>query len=621
MKAMHVTRLLSLVLALALVFTAAPSAHAFTLEGKEIAPAGAIDQLPDAPEIGGTAPILNADELDFVEETEPNNSAAQAQVVPLDTILVGETNAEDKQDVYKFTLNETSDILFTSYSSAPNMIFGIFALSGGSALATCRYYGMVDDAYVDAIDIRLQADTYFLVVQQTDVKGGPAAYAGPLFYSLDLHICDLTVTETKEPTCIEEGYKKYACGCYDKLEKLPHNYVAGTAVPPTCTESGYTPYTCSTEGCTATQQDDFVNPLGHEMDKDTLTFLSETKEHSYSCARCEETIKDQCSFEKDTATGKYLCTVCGGEPGTMVLRLAGDDRIKTSMAIANELKEELGVAKFDTVIVASAQNFPDALAGSYLATVKEAPILLTSDRYNADVVSYITLNMDYDGTVYILGGASAVSEDFEYRLKELDITYKRLAGPDRFSTNLAILKEAGGVLDSDLVICTAYGFADSLSASASGKPILLVGDKLTKEQHAFLKENASGFFCVIGGTSVVSENIVKELTPYASADIVRLAGRDRYETSVLVAQRFYPNPSEVVLAYAQNYPDGLCGGPLAHHIQAPLILTDGNCSWANSFMTDLPLTGGLVLGGSILIEDTIVRTLFSLAENEPIPTK
>ena len=625
MKAMHVTRLLSLVLALALVFTAAPSAHAFTLEGKETAPAGAIDRLPDAPEIGGTAPILNADELDPIEETEPNNSAAQAQVVPLDTILVGETSAEDKQDVYKFTLNKTSDISFTSYSSAPNMIFAIFAMSDSTTefirLATCLYYGLEDDVYVDAINIRLQADTYYLVVQQTDVEGGPDAYAGPLFYSLNLHIHDLTVTETKEPTCIEEGYKEYACGCREKLEKLPHNYVAGTAVPPTCTESGYTPYTCSTEGCTATQQDNFVNPLGHEMDEDTLTFLPETKEHSYSCTRCEETVKDQCNFEKDTATGKYLCTVCGGEAGTMVFRLAGDDRIRTSMAIADALKEELGVAKFDTVIVASALNFPDALTGSYLATVKNAPILLTYDAVNADVVSYITLNMDYDGTVYILGGESAVSGDFEYRLKELDITYKRLAGSDRFGTNLAILKEAGGVLDSDLVICTAYGFADSLSASASGKPILLVGDKLTEEQKEFLKENASGFFCVIGGTGVVSEALVEELNPYAAADIVRLAGRDRYETSVLVAQRFYPAPTDVVLAYARNYPDGLCGGPLAHRMDAPLILTDGNCSWANSYMTDLALKGGLVLGGSSLIEDAIVRTLFSLAENEPIPAK
>ena len=41
-----------------------------------------------------------------------------------------------------------------------------------------------------------------------------------------------------------------------------------------------------------------------------------------------------------------------------------------------ELKEVLGVEKFETIIIASGANFADALAGSYLATVKSAPILL-----------------------------------------------------------------------------------------------------------------------------------------------------------------------------------------------------------------------------------------------------
>ena len=618
MKSLHLVRLVSLVLALTLVFAAAPGAAAFTLEGKETAPAAEAALLPEMPEASGSAPLLNADP-DYILETEPNNEAGQAQVVPLDSLLVGETSASDQQDVFKFTLPRTSDISFVSYSSAPNMIFALFDLNY-NWLITCKYYGLDEDAYVDAILCKLEAGTYYLVVKQTDMENGPAAYAGPLDYSLDLHVHDLTPVETVEATCMADGYVRYACGCAEKIEKTDHTYVAGTPVPPTCTESGYTPYACSTEGCPATEEREFVDPLGHEMDEDTLQFQAATKEHSYTCTRCEETVTESCEFEKNDE-GFYLCTVCGGQAGTMVFRLAGEDRIETSMAVADALKEELGVNKFDTVIVASALNFPDALTGSYLATVKQAPILLTYDAVNADVVSYITLNMDYDGTVYILGGESAVSADFEDRLKELDITYKRLAGTDRFGTNLAILKEAGSVLDSDLVVCTAYGFADSLSASASGKPILLVGDKLTEEQHTFLKDNASGFFCVIGGTGVVSEAIEEELNTYAAADIVRLAGRDRYETSVLVAERFYSAPSDAVLAYARNYPDGLCGGPLAYFQQAPLILTDGNCSWANSYMATREFTGGLVLGGSGLIEDSIVRTLFALSENEPVPSK
>ena len=298
-----------------------------------------------------------------------------------------------------------------------------------------------------------------------------------------------------------------------------------------------------------------------------------------------------------------------------VLRIAGADRIATSLKLADQLKETLGVDKFGSVIVASALNFPDALTGSYLAAVKDAPILLTYDDAHAKVRAYIEANLTPGGTVYILGGESAVSADFAAGLSDFNV--KRVAGSDRFGTNLEILREAGVTPEQEILICTAAGFADSLSASAASLPILLVHNTLSQEQQAFLA-TTSGKFVIIGGEAAVSARLEAELD--ALGDVERVGGANRYETSVLVAKRFVPNPDAVLLAYARNYPDGLCGGPLAVSMNAALILTDNYAPGAADAYVD-GISSGIVVGGTGLISDEAVISVFDLNADILIPTK
>ncbi len=432
---------------------------------------------------------------------------------------------------------------------------------------------------------------------------------------------DYVAGETVAPTCSAKGYTVFECSmCHDTYREetpmLEHSYQPSQTIHPTCTEKGYTVYKCSV--CGDTKQDDEVAALGHVLDEDSVTANADGKTHSFTCTRCRVTVSDPCNFVENPANGEFVCSVCGAKYVSSVYRISGKTRIQTSMAIANALKKELGVTKFDCVIVASSANFPDALTGSYLSAVKKAPILLTNDSVHADVVSYITLNMDYDGTVYILGGTGAVSQDFEDRLIELDINYKRLSGKTRYQTNLAILEEAGVDSSTEVLICTGTGFADSLSASATGKPILLVGSSLTPEQEEFLK-TTWGRFVIIGGSGAVNTAVEDRLNELGTAQVVRLSGKTRYETSVKVAERFFTAPSKAVLAYAHNYPDGLCGGPLACVLKAPLILTDTKTEAAEAYFSTQNVDSGFVLGGDILVTDSAVRTLFGMEDNEPVP--
>ena len=300
-----------------------------------------------------------------------------------------------------------------------------------------------------------------------------------------------------------------------------------------------------------------------------------------------------------------------------VARIYGQDRIATSLAIADELKQILGVSRFDSIIVASALNFPDALTGSYLASVKKAPILLTYDAVQSRIVSYIAANLAPGGTVYLLGGETVVPGSFASDLEAKGITAKRLAGSDRFGTNLAILREAGVDSSQEILICTATGFADSLSASAAGLPILLVHGSLSKAQKEFLM-TTSCRFVVIGGEAAVSRKLENELKALGSVE--RLSGSGRYQTSVMVARRFVMAPDAVVLAYARNYPDGLCGGPLANALGAPLILTDNyDPTEADGYVEGIG--AGIVVGGGNLISDDTARDIFDLALHDPITVK
>ena len=106
-----------------------------------------------------------------------------------------------------------------------------------------------------------------------------------------------------------------------------------------------------------------------------------------------------------------------------VTRLAGNSRYDTAFAAANELKEKLGIAKFNAVIVSSGENFADALAGSYLAAMKDAPIILVRNNNNTlnSVKNYIKANLASGGTVYLLGGENAVPKAMETGLLKIFI--------------------------------------------------------------------------------------------------------------------------------------------------------------------------------------------------------
>ena len=298
-----------------------------------------------------------------------------------------------------------------------------------------------------------------------------------------------------------------------------------------------------------------------------------------------------------------------------VYRVFGASRYETSYETANVLKEQLGVDQFDTAIIAYGKNFPDALAGSYLAGKTDAPILMINEKYADELTAYVKENVEEGSKIYVLGGEGAIPQEQLSGLGEYDLC--RLAGKTRYETNLLILEEAG-VTNQDILVCTGKNFADSLSASATGNPIFLVNNKeLTDDQKAFLEAHKGNNYYIIGGTGAVSEEMEAQIAKYGETK--RISGASRYETSVKLAEEFFDDAKVAVLASAKNYPDGLCGGPLAMSKNAPLILTaTGKEAAAVKYLNDNDIKVGAVLGGESLISDEVVAKIFELESVDEI---
>ena len=330
----------------------------------------------------------------------------------------------------------------------------------------------------------------------------------------------------------------------------------------------------------------------------------------------EQVIRVQTKYDSNWYSKNLYAILFEYVEENQIIRLSGQDRYDTAIAAAEELKEVNGWDDFQKIIVASGADFPDALSASYLSYVKDAPILLVGkdDKSIAKVTSYINENLASGGTVYIVGGTGAVLESVEDAINGTEV---RLAGSDRFATNLEVLKEAG-VDGEELLIASGMNYADALSASAAARPIFLVGKTLTKDQQAYLEANKNSLAeatYVIGGPGAVADSVKAEVEAY-TGEAKRLEGSDRFATSVAVANEFFPGDiHNMVIASGLAFPDGLSGGPVAIAYDAPLVLVGNN--WVdhatNLFVTKKARTL-IVMGGKGAVSQAIAETIAAPAK-------
>ena len=288
-------------------------------------------------------------------------------------------------------------------------------------------------------------------------------------------------------------------------------------------------------------------------------------------------------------------------------RISGANRFQTAINVANELKGELGIVKFNNIVVANSDEFADALSATALAVDKDAPILVVNKNNESIVKNYISANLNKGGNVYIIGGTAVVSEGFEKSLTDCKVT--RLGGSDRYETNLEVLKTLGVTGASDIMVASGLLYPDALSASATGNPVLLVGKTLTDNQKAYLATlGGNDDYYVIGETAAVNATVMNQLKASKLGTVTRLGGDTRYETGLAVAEEFFDNARTVVIASGDDFPDGLTGGVLANAMNAPLMLVNQyNTDVAADYVDDNSVRTVIAIGGTTVIPDATLN--------------
>ncbi|WDC84969.1 cell wall-binding repeat-containing protein [Caloramator sp. mosi_1] len=149
-------------------------------------------------------------------------------------------------------------------------------------------------------------------------------------------------------------------------------------------------------------------------------------------------------------------------------RYYGDNRYLTSVEISKN-----GFKSADTVIIASGENYPDALCAAPLAKKFNAPILLVSKN---SITNEVLQEIQRIGAknVFIVGGKDVVSDDVKSKIQSLNINVMRVSGKDRYETSYEVAK----LVNSDkVVLASGEDFPDALSvapiAARMGWPILL----------------------------------------------------------------------------------------------------------------------------------------------------
>lgn len=302
------------------------------------------------------------------------------------------------------------------------------------------------------------------------------------------------------------------------------------------------------------------------------------------------------------------------EVGKPVYRVAGPDRLATAIAASRSGFDD---GQAGAVVLARDDGFPDALTGTPLAIAEGGPLLLTpASSLHADVAYEIERVLPAGGTVYLLGGTAALAPTVADSVSALGYPVTRFAGTDRYDTALQVAEQGLGN-PSTILLTTGLTFPDALSAGAAagalgGAVLLTAGPVMPDAVAAYIEAHTPSERYAVGG-------------PAAQADprATPIAGSDRYITSRMVADTFFPEPAGAAITSGTRFPDALSAG--AHTAgTAPLVLTDpadltlAVRDYLAAHTASLEVVA--VFGGAGAAVSDAVRGTAELALNMPVPS-
>lgn len=196
----------------------------------------------------------------------------------------------------------------------------------------------------------------------------------------------------------------------------------------------------------------------------------------------------------------------------------------------------------------------------------------------------------------------------------------RVSGDNRYATNLAVVKKTHKA-GKPVFVATGTNFPDALSvgpavAGANGSLLLVSKKGVDPAAMQYLKANKPSKVYIVGGTGAVSSQVETQLRSLAQVE--RVSGKTRYETSAKIMDRFFKNtkPQVAFVATGTNFPDALTASAAGGALKGPVLLVNGPSGKpAPKALTDQMKGVGIsqiyVVGGTGAVKESIATSLLA----------
>ena len=252
-------------------------------------------------------------------------------------------------------------------------------------------------------------------------------------------------------------------------------------------------------------------------------------------------------------------------------RFQGENRAKTAVNVQRHY-----FANTNKVILVNDNAYPDAISATNVSMGKY-PLLYTG-KNSLSVETKSALDKMFLDEIYLMGGVNTISKNVENKLKKnfphAKIT--RIMGNNRYDTSAESAKTRANT--TNLIFAAGTNYADALYATSlaahQNAPILLVSNEgLSQSTRKFIQSIGNiDSVTIVGGEISVNQSVKKQIENLTKKRVTRLAGVDRYESSVEVAKRVNANPAEVITTSGEVFADALVSSTVAQKIKAPILL-------------------------------------------------
>lgn len=263
----------------------------------------------------------------------------------------------------------------------------------------------------------------------------------------------------------------------------------------------------------------------------------------------------------------------------------GPSRYETAIQISQDGWAD---SSSEYVVIATGENWPDALGGSALAGAYGAPVLLTS---KTELLPEVADEIERLGAteIYVLGGTRALADGVSSALEALvgtDGSVMRLGGADRYETAEIVAEEVVATLGTDYdgtaFVATGLNFADALAgsplAAANGWPVYLAPHPTISATTITAMQDAGVTDCILLGGDAAMPEGTNVILLAAGFDAIRIDGLDRYDTAAKVASYGVTDAglgwNDVAIATGMTFPDALAGGAAQGQRGSVMLLTN-----------------------------------------------